>query len=65
MQLIQSLTRWSNRLPGQLKKGSNQNDLLESFIDNEFNENVNKNKLNVDYTKFIEKNQKLLNIGQI
>ncbi len=26
---------------------------------------MNKNKLNVDYVKFIEKNQKLLNIGQI
>jgi hypothetical protein len=51
--------------PVHLKKGSNQNNLLESFIDNELNENVNKNKLNVDYTKFIEKNQKLLNIGQI
>ena len=43
----------------------NQNDLLESFIDQEFSENVSKNKLNVDYTKFIEKNQKMLNIGHI
>ena len=49
-----------------VKKGSSQNDLLlESFVDNEFSENVNKNRLNVDYAKFIEKNQKLLNIGQI
>ena len=33
--------------PTQPKKGLNNNEILESFIDNELNENVNKNKLNV------------------
>jgi hypothetical protein len=40
-------------------------DLLTSFMDNSFSEGISKNKLNVDYTKYIEKNQKLLNVTHV
>ena len=34
-------------------------------MDISFNDNVSRSKLNVDYTRFIEKNQKLLNVSHI